>query len=351
MSAIQDNITGDQVLLFPGDVLIADPLVRAGQLANQYAGRDAFVDYQARISVNTLRAQINSLAHLADYLTDLGIQVGDLQLDPQAWHGMTYGLIVGFRRWLLERGYAVGSINLHLTTIRVYSRLAAETGAISAEDHILIAGVKGYSRKEAQRVDDRREVTRRGRKKSEHISFSLDQARRLKRQPDTPQGRRDTLMMCLLLDHGLRVGEVAALRVDDFDLKAGEMHFYRPKVSKVQTHQLTEDTSAALERWFSRRDAPTRPFAPILRASRRGGELDKAGMSERAITKRVGDLAAQIGMEGVSAHDCRHFWATHWAEDGIDLIRLQEAGGWSSLAMPRRYIEEARIANEGMGSI
>jgi hypothetical protein len=27
---------------------------------------------------------------------------------------------------------------------------------------------------------------------------------------------------------------------------------------------------------------------------------------------------------------------------------LQEAGGWSSLAMPRRYVEENEIANEGV---
>jgi len=27
---------------------------------------------------------------------------------------------------------------------------------------------------------------------------------------------------------------------------------------------------------------------------------------------------------------------------------LQEAGGWSSLAMPRRYVEENEIANDGV---
>jgi len=27
---------------------------------------------------------------------------------------------------------------------------------------------------------------------------------------------------------------------------------------------------------------------------------------------------------------------------------LQEAGGWASMAIPRRYIEDAQIANEGM---
>jgi hypothetical protein len=33
----------------------------------------------------------------------------------------------------------------------------------------------------------------------------------------------------------------------------------------------------------------------------------------------------------------------------VDPFRLQEAGGWNSLALPRRYVEAAKIANEGMG--
>jgi len=32
----------------------------------------------------------------------------------------------------------------------------------------------------------------------------------------------------------------------------------------------------------------------------------------------------------------------------VDVIRLQEAGGWASLAMPRGYIEDSDIAHEGM---
>ncbi len=32
-----------------------------------------------------------------------------------------------------------------------------------------------------------------------------------------------------------------------------------------------------------------------------------AGMSERAITERIKVLGARIGIEGLSAHDCRHF--------------------------------------------
>jgi site-specific recombinase XerD len=46
------------------------------------------------------------------------------------------------------------------------------------------------------------------------VKLERDQVAALKTQPDTPQGRRDALLMCLLLDHGLRVGEVAILVID-----------------------------------------------------------------------------------------------------------------------------------------
>jgi integrase len=151
--------------------------------------------------------------------------------------------------------------------------------------------------------------------------------------------------MGLLLDHGLRVGEVARLQVSDFDLKVGEVRFHRPKVDKVQTHKLSADTLRALHAWFESGDAPQN--SSVLRGSRKGGQLTNTGMTERAITDRVRVLGEQVGLEGLSAHDCRHYWATYWA-DKVDVLRLQEAGGWSSLQMPRRYVEESEVANEGM---
>jgi integrase len=59
-------------------------------------------------------------------------------------------------------------------------------------------------------------------------------------------------------------------------------------------------------------------------------------------------LGKEIGLDHLSAHDCRHYWATCAAKNGTDPFVLQEAGGWSSLAMPRRYIEDNEIANEGV---
>ena len=53
-------------------------------------------------------------------------------------------------------------------------------------------------------------------------------------------------------------------------------------------------------------------------------------MSERAITLRVETLGETVGITGLSAHDCRHYWATTAARHKTDPFALQEAGGWTN---------------------
>jgi integrase len=141
------------------------------------------------------------------------------------------------------------------------------------------------------------------------------------------------------------VGEVAGLTVGAFDLKAGELRFYREKVDKVQTHRLSKDALDAARAYLAT-DAP--PIGPLLRASRKGGKLTEAGLTARRISARVRTLGRAVGVKGLSAHDCRHYWATAAARSGTPIDRLQDAGGWASLAMPLRYVETAKIANEGV---
>jgi len=66
----------------------------------------------------------------------------------QAWQDITFGLIEAFKRWQLEQGYAIASINAHLSTVKVYTKLAAKSGTITAEEYALIKMVSGYRHKE-----------------------------------------------------------------------------------------------------------------------------------------------------------------------------------------------------------
>jgi integrase len=325
-----------------------------GELANRAAVGSVFIDYRVRRAANTLRRQDADLALFAEYLHIIGLHAEALVLATHAesWQSITFGLVEGFQRWQLQQGYAIGSVNVRLSTIKVYAALAFKAGAVSAAEHALIRMVKNYSHKEGKRVDEKRAEgdvsTRHSAKKATAVSLTRAQAHRLKEHPDTPQGRRDALLMCLLLDHGLRCGEVALLKVDNINLKAGELTFYRPKVDKQQTHRLTADTLEAVRAYFKAGDASMFADVPLLRASRKGGALTTNGMSERAITKRVYELGKMQGIDGLSAHDCRHYWATAAARAGTPIDRLQDAGGWNSPSMPLRYVESAKIANEGV---
>ncbi len=351
----------------PTDLAELTELEAVGQMANGLAAQSVVADYLDRRAYHTRRRQAADLARFAKYLNSLGQDRGlgeglavfgkavkaypEATPDMEAWRGVTWGLVEGFKRWQLAEGYAIGSIGVGLATLKRYARLAHTAGVLDTEALALIRNVSGYSQKEARQVDERREtqgtptrIDRAGAKKAEPVHICQRLALQLKTHDDTPQGRRDTLLMCLLLDHGLRVGEVAGLQVEHFKLKDGEMAFYRPKVDKKQRHRLTDDTLRAAIAYFEH-DAPE--SGPLLKGSQKGGAL-RGHMSTRAITKRVKALGESVGLEGLSAHDCRHFWATQAARNGTPLDKLMTAGGWSSYAMPLRYIEDAKIANEGV---
>lgn len=336
------------IAVLPGDHLADPGLTLAGQAANAAAAHSAFTRYQSKRAENTLRTQRAGLGVFASYLAAVGVTADGAALaaEPGAWRGVTWGLVDGFVAWMIGAGYSVAAINQRLSIVKTYARLAAKAGALSAAEWTMIRAVDGYTVGEGRRMDDRRAQTRRSTKKAAAVALTAEQVRALKAQPDsTPQGRRDRVLICLLADHGLRVGEVARLRVEDVDLAAGRLTFWRPKVGLTQTHDLTIDTRQALRRYMAN-DAPG--SGPLLRASAGPGRLTHAGVSDRNLSQRVRVLGARIGVERLSAHDLRHYWATQAARKGTPIDRLQQAGGWASPAMPLRYIEAAAIANEGV---
>jgi len=330
------------------ELTTTDHEAQIAQTANAYASAATFTEFNSRKSDRTLSIYRDNLETFAAFLAETGIirPANALQTSPDAWAFCTFGLVEAFRLWMLNSGYAISTVNLKLSTVKTYAKLAAKAGTIGVTESVLIRSVSGYARKEGKKVDEKRSQARRGRKKREHTSIDEAQAEALKTQPDTPQGRRDAVLVTLLLDHGLRAGELAGLQVADINLKAGTMTFYRSKVDKTQTHRFTKDSAAALRRYFEEGDAPA--MGPLLRGSRKGGKLTDAGMSASNLSKRVQALGERIGVECLSAHDLRHYWATTAARKGADAFALRDAGGWSSLAMPSRYVEAQAIANKGI---
>ncbi len=325
------------------------PMAAVGLVANRVAADHLFADYINRKSDSTIATQKAGLMRFGEYLSQVGIPgltAVRLQTEPEAWRGLSWGLVEGFVKWQLRQGYAMTTVNNRLSAVKVYARMAAKAGVIDAQELLLIKAVSGYGRAEAKRIDEKRPLIRVGNKKEAPQRLTADQARLLKNRPDTPQGRRDVLFCCLLLDLGLRVGEIYGLLVENFDLEQGEVRFYRAKVDIEQTHQLTGDAWRAAKQYM---ELDAAAEGRVLLGSRKNGRLTTNPMSVRAMQKRIAYLGEkELALPGLSPHDCRHYWATDAARNGTDPFRLQEAGGWSSLAMPRRYVEAAAIANLGV---
>lgn len=318
-----------------------------GAIANMLSAQAAFADYRAKIATNTRNRQDVDLAAFAEYLTDKGVTMGDLATDCDAWHGVTHGLVNGFQRELLGKGFAVSTINIKLCTIRKYCELATVAGCIHPDTMALIRGVHGDSRKQAKRLDAGREKTRIGHKKAESNVLTAEQVKQIKAVCDvgTSQGRRDYVLIGLLADYGLRVGEVVALDTDAFNAADGTLTFYREKVDMVQTHQLANGVLSTMRAYVAQ-DAQA--GKRLMRATVKGGQIVHAGISRFAIAQRIQWLGKKIGVRNLSPHDLRHSWATRAARNNTDSFALRDAGGWTSLAMPSRYVEAAKIANSGV---
>jgi integrase len=336
--------------------IVANPSVdpRAAAAADAQAADAVFADYRSRIDEDTLRRQEADLALFAYFLgavsavpaasaPALGAR---LTRSAEAWANISHGLVAAFVRWQLQEGYAIGSINVRLATVRRYCGLANTAGVIPNEALALIRTVRGYSGRQARTVDAQRRrsatPTRVGAKKAQPRVLSAAQVATLKQQPETPQGRRDAMLVGLLADLGLRVGELASLQVDSLDVERGTLTFYREKVDATQTHQLPTDALAAARAYM---DADAPASGQLLRGSRKNGAL-WGGMSVRAIRERVALLGERIGVADLAPHDLRHTWATRAARAKSDPFALRDAGGWSSLMMPGRYVESNAIANQ-----
>lgn len=313
-----------------------------GEIANVIAGARAFDTYRAGIAENTIARQQHDLSLFRSYLHAHNTACGDLFMEPQAWSGITWGLVQGFVLWMLNRGYAVGSVNVRLATIKRYATLAHQASAIAQNELNLIRTVRSYTN--TRNVDKKRVVTRIGAKKEHSVCLSRMQRKALKRRINNhPQGACYSLLMCLLLDHGLRVSEAISLPWDCFDFEAGTLTFYRSKVDRTDTHKLTPDTYEAALAY--------RPFIlegeQLFRATKRGGGLaPRGGLTRGAAQQIVRKLGLEIGIENLSPHDCRHSWATEY-EKKHTAFELRDGGGWGSLAMPSRYVERRKISHDG----
>jgi site-specific recombinase XerD len=132
----------------------------------------------------------------------------------------------------------------------------------------------------------------------------------------TTFGRRDLAVLILLARLGLRAGEVAALRLEDVDWRAGEV-LVRGKTSKHERLPLPADVGQAIADWL-RRGRPrcaAREIFTRVRAPHRG-------LSPGGVSGIVRAACQRAGLPEVNAHRLRHSAATAMLRAGAGLTEV-----------------------------
>lgn len=273
----------------------------AEEAVAEYLGR---LEIERGLSAHTVAAYRRDLAQFFGFCSRL--EITDLT-------GVTRRTVRRFMAHLATRGYARRSVARKVSAVRAFFADAARRGAVIANP---AAGV----------AQPKRPQTLPKAIPSASLGRMLDAL-----DGDEPVDRRDRAALELMYATGLRVSELASMRVGD----VGDSDFLTVtgKGSKDRAVPLSRVAREAVARYLEdgRPQLAAAQAGDALWVGVRGGALDARGL-RRVVKARLGTFP----------HALRHSFATHLLEGGADLRAVQELLGHVELATTQLYTSVTR---------
>jgi integrase/recombinase XerD len=163
--------------------------------------------------------------------------------------------------------------------------------------------------------------------------------------------RRDEAIVRVMLETGLRAGEVIGMTVPDTNLPAGTAVVRRGKGGKGRSVPFGPQTVRAIDRYIRARRTHRLAATDALWLGDRGKQF-----SYDALHKTLGERARAAGIAGFKPHLLRHTAAHRWLAAGGSEGGLMAVAGWTRPDMLQRYTraraseraaDEARKLNLG----
>ncbi len=277
-----------------------------------------FLDYvslERGLSPNTREAYEDDLTAFATFLAARGFE---------RVHAVTRDHIVAFLMHERDRGMAVSSIARRLVAIKVFFAYLQQEGLLARNVAEVMDAPKLW--------------------KLLPGFLSVADVERLLQSPagDDPLARRDRALLELLYATGLRVSELAALRLDAVHLDPPYVRCLG-KGRKVRVVPFGDRAREALTRYL----ADARPALakeggdPHLFLTRLGKRFTRQGLWLLVV-----GAARRAGLEqAIHPHTLRHSFASHLLANGAPLRVIQELLGHADIATTQIYthVDQARL--------
>jgi integrase len=184
--------------------------------------------------------------------------------------------------------------------------------------------------------------------------LTREQAKELLAVPDRSKlkGKRDYVIIALLVACALRRQELASLKIEDIQLRDGRWVIIdlRGKGGRIRTVAIPIWVKQGIDVWIA---AAKIEKGRLLRPLSKSGKLVGDELGDWAIWSVVEQSSKQIGIEHFGAHDLRRTCAKLCRKNGGDLEQIKFLLGHSSIQTTERYLgseqEIAVAVNDNLG--
>lgn len=270
-------------------------------------------------SPRTVEAYGADLADYEGFLAEAGVTDID-RVDRDA--------VVAYEADLLERGYAITSIDRHISAVKSFHRFCAREELAKANPASTV-----HPPAPPAKLPDVLTI--------DQVNALLDQV-----SGDDPIELRNRALLEVLYGCGLRVSECSGLDLGDCIFDQGYLRVIG-KGDKERVAPIAGCAAEALSAYLAQgRPNLAKPYASPTSAvflNARGGRLTR-----QSIHKVVARAGLSIGVENLHPHTLRHSFATHLLARGADLRAIQEMLGHSDISTTQIYthVNRAHIQEE-----
>lgn len=290
-----------------------------------------YMPSQKTRSEHTLKSYNTALSLFIDFL-EVEKGIDSFSLNSECF---SVPYIEEWLQWLMiKRGCSPESCNVRLGSLRTFLNYLSEREVsmlhiASAASHV---ARKKVVRKKVQ-------------------GMSKDAIKALLEAPDTSSktGRRDIALLVLMYGTAARIDEVLSLKVEQLHLESKKpCANIIGKGSKVRTLYLLPRVVSYLKKYLQEfhGDAPN-PCDYVFYS-----QNGRQKMSQPAISKRLKiyarsahDVCPDVP-ETLHAHQVRHAKASHWLDDGMNIVQISFLLGHEQIETTMQYLDITREQEE-----